>query len=266
MFGHKVFVETSVALKVGTPHLPEQDWLAVVRHLSRKFQFVVSPQSFFEVLNRLACGQEKYFLQNLRGLRALSPMEPLNPRFLAMPGHFALRTILDLPPIADTYTPNQLHETMIQILQQAEPTAELRAWLAETSSQIRTGKSSFVHAYKQTLGSAPTKPDRTLWAREYLTQLGIIQPTYAEITKFGAGLDAAFAYHAAVLRQAGNPSYSPANDDSSWLDEQQLFYLCDPSVHMLFLDSDFLTRIPATTQASQLLNARDIAGAASAGA
>jgi hypothetical protein len=257
MFTPKLFVETSVALKVGTVHLPEQDWIALVHYLSRKFQFVVSPNSFFEVINRLARGHEACFPQNLRGLRALSPVEPFNPRFLAMPGQFALKTLLDLPSRTETYTPDQLEGTMAQILLQTTITPALQAWLAETSSQIRAGKDSFVQVYEHVPGTTSIKPDRSLWAREHLIQLGL-EPTDTQIEKFGAGLDLAFGYHAAVHKQTANPSYSPARDASSWLDEQQLFYLCDPGVHMLYLDSDFVTRIPETMQTAQLLNLRDL--------
>lgn len=257
MHARRVFIETSVALKIGTPHLPEERWQAIVRHLASTCRFVVSPLTFFEVLNSLACGDDDHFVPNLRRLRVLSPQDPAHPTFLEMPGQFSLRAIFGWGTIADTYKPEQLEWVMVHVLEQAAPTAKLRAWLADVNSQLRVGKDSFVSTYEELRRSCPTEPDRDLWARERLMQLGIVSPTSEESGRFSRGLDAAFAYEASTRRQLKNPSYSPAKDESSWVDPQQLFYLCDPDVHMLYFDKDFEIA-EDTIQGSQLLNLRGV--------
>lgn len=258
MSAQKVFVETSVALKVGTSHLPEDQWQAVVQHLAPTCQFVVSPLTFFEVLNSLASGDENYIVPNLRRLRVLSPDNPAGPRFLEMPGQFALRVILGCGPISGTYQPVQLEEAMATVLEQVAPTRELRAWLADVNCQLRIGKDSFVSTYEKDRTSPQTGSERESWARAHLEHLGIILPTPEELEKFSRGLNAAIAYETSLRRQLKNPGYFPVNDDSSWIDSQQLFYLCDPNVHMLYLDRDFETRVEDTTQRSQLFNVKAV--------
>lgn len=258
MTAHKVFLDTSVVLKVGTPILPEDHWHAVVQNLASTCQFVVSPLTFFEVLNSLALGDESRIISNLRRLRALSPHRPPRPSFLEMPGQFALRVILGYPRTLDTYQPAHLQDAMVTLLGQAATTPELRAWLADVSVQLQRGKDSFVSAYEEIRTSRQTDPNQSSWARAHLEQLGIILPTGKELEKFSRGLEAAYGYGAWLRRQVRNPSYSTANNDSSWIDEQQLFYLCDPSVLMLYLDRDFETRVGDTAQRSQLLNVRAV--------
>ena len=66
----KLIVESSVACKVGTRSLPQSDWMAVVQYLAPQYYFVVSPLSFREVLNSLACGEEQYVIPNLKRISA----------------------------------------------------------------------------------------------------------------------------------------------------------------------------------------------------
>lgn len=260
MLAQKIFVETSVALKVGTVDLPERDWQAAVHRLSADFEFVVSPLTFFEVLNRLAGGSEEYILRNARALSALSPINPLAPTFLEMPGQFIFRQVLECQPIADTFQPEHLQEAMTVILEHRELTPELRAWLAEVRQMHRSGKQGHVDKCREMQRTGRTELHPGLWVREIFRQMGIISLSKGEIEKSVSALDAAREYTDSVRKQLENPQYVPTleRSGSNWIDTQQLLYLCDPSVHILYLDRHFETRTGVTSQRAQLLNVRKL--------
>jgi hypothetical protein len=252
----RLFVETSVACKVGTRDLPDSDWHAVVQHLTPNFDFVVSPLSFLEVLNSLARGSAQFVLPNRKRLEALSPVNPLNPTFLEMPGQFVLREVLGCGPV-DTYQPWQMSAAMVVIIQDNSVTPELQAWLAEIRSDHQSGTTDYAAKHDEIRRVGQTKPDRELWLRAKLTQLGIL-PTEDDLQKLGVVLDAAYEYSAWIRRQLENPSYSPSGETSAWVDSQQLFYLCDPAMHILYVDGDFRLRTGGSSQQSRLLKLSDV--------
>lgn len=255
----KIFNETSVALKVGTPHLPDADWQAVVRYLANKFDFVVSPLSFIEVLNSLARGDERFIIPNLRRLEALSPLEPLNPTFLEMPGQFVLREVLGCGPVlVDTYQPWQMAEAMVTVIWHSSVTPELGAWLAEIKGNHQSSTDDYSTKHEEIRKIGQTTPDRELWLRAKLAHFGIVLPSEEELRKLGIALDAAYEYSAWIRRQLENPSYLPARDASSWIDYQQLFYLSDPDMHILYVDGDFTARTGRSHQQSRLIKLADV--------
>ena len=145
----KLIIETSVACKVGTRALPDSDWRATVQHLADDFDFVISPLSFIEVLNSLARGGEQYVLPNRKRLEALSPINPLNPKFLEMPGQFVLREVLGCGPVLDTYQPEVMAEVMVNILRHSSITPDLRALLDEIKGSHHSGTSNYADTHNK---------------------------------------------------------------------------------------------------------------------
>jgi hypothetical protein len=80
-----------------------------------------------------------------------------------------------------------------------------------------------------------------------------------EVRKLGVALDAAYEYAAWLRKQLKNASYSPSRETSAWVDYQQLFYLCDPNMHMLYVDGDFTERTGGSHQQSRLIKLADVA-------
>jgi len=257
----KVFVETSVALKVGTKGLPHEKWRAVVESLAPIFDFVVSPLTFFEILNRLAGGEKQYVLRNARALSALCPTAPGNAVFLEMPGQFILHELLSCRPTVDTFQPKDLSDTMQIILEQKELTPELVAWLAEVRKMHRSGTDDLVEKYRETQRLGQIEPNRELWLRAKCGNLGILELSKTEVDMAGLRLDAAYHYDAWTRRnQLRNPAYVPTHGRSrgDWIDRQQLCYLADPNIHMLYFDKDFKIRTGRSTQKEQLIDLRDV--------
>lgn len=256
---NKLFVESSVACKVGTRSLPLSDWTAIVQHLAPLFDFMVSPLSFLEVLNSLARGNEQYIIPNLKRLEALSPIYPLEPAFLEMPGQFILREVLGCGPVlVNTYQPWQMAEAMVSVLRHSSVSIELRDWLAEIRTNHQSGTENYVSTHDEMRQVGQVVPDRELWLRAKTRHLGILRLSDEEIQKLGVALDAAYQYAAWIRRELKNPHYQPSKRASAWVDYQQLFYLCDPTIHMLYVDNDFTERTGGSSQQSRLLKLSDV--------
>jgi hypothetical protein len=255
---NKLFVESSVACKVGSRSLPLSDWTAVVQHLAPLFDFVVSPLSFVEVLRSLALGKDHYIIPNLKRVESLSPIDPFHPVFLEMPGQFILREILGCPRVVETYQPGELAEAMVIVLRLNKVTQELRDWLADIRSNHQSGAESYVNTHDEMRKVGQVVPDRELWLRAKTRQLGILHLSDKEIQKLGMALDAAYEYAAWIRRELKNPHYQPSKSTSAWIDYQQLFYLCDPAMHILYIDGDFTQRTGGSSQQSRLLKLSDV--------
>lgn len=247
MRGNKLIVESSAACKVGTRSLPLADWTAVVQHLAPQFDFVVSPLSFVEVLRSLALGQEQYVIRNLKRIEALAPIDPLDPVFLEMPGRG--------PSVEDTYQPSQMAADMVTLLGAQRVTKGLRDWLDEVTSKHQSGVNNFTdnHDSMRKVGQPVPMPEN--WVQAKFKRLGLSDD---EIRRLSAGVDAAYQYAIWVRRELNNPSYLPSNETSAWFDYQQLFYLADPAIHILYWDNDLMQRSGSSSQRSRLLKLPDV--------
>src|SRR4029077_8846237 len=181
---NKLFVESSVACKVGTSDLPQSDWTALVQYLAPRFDFVVSPLSFVEVLNSLARGSDQHILPNRKRLEALSPIDPQNPTFLEMPGQFVLRAVLGFSPRWETYKPWQMAEAMAAVLHHNSVSPELRAWLDEIQSNHQSGTANYVSSHDEMRRVGQIVPDREFWLRAKMRHLGILLLS-ADVQKLG---------------------------------------------------------------------------------
>jgi len=256
---NKLIVESSVACKVGTRSLPQSDWTAVVQHLAPQFDFVVSPLSFLEVLNSLACGDEQHVILNLKRIEALSPVDPMRPAFLEMPGQFILREVLKCGPVlVETYQPSQMAEAMVIVLRHRGVSAELRDWLAEIKRNHQSGTSGYVSTQDQIRSLGQFVGNRELWLRSKTKHLGILQLTDEEVQRLSVALDAAYEYATWLRNELKNPSYSASKEKSAWIDYQQLFYLADPSLHILYSDNDLTQRSGSSGQRSRLVKLSDV--------
>ncbi len=250
---NKLLVETSVACKVGTWDLPESEWDAVAQYLSASFDFVVSPLTFIEILNSIARGGEQFFVSKLKRLAALSPMDPLNPTFLEMPGQFVLREVLGGASAVETYKPWQMAEAMTTVLHHKSVSPELRAWLDEIQSNHQSGTANYVSSHDEMRRVGQIVPDRERWLRAKMRHLGILLLTAEEVQKLAVALDAAYRYAAWIRQELKNRYYQPSKRVTAWIDYQQLFYLCDPAIHILYVDTDFTLRTEGSSQQSRLL-------------
>jgi hypothetical protein len=260
----KIFVETSVTNSIGTRNLSDADWRDVVLYLAPKFDFVVSPLTFLEILNSLARGDERFVLPNRKRLYALFPLNPLKPTFLEMPGQFVRRYVLGYDRLLVTYQPDQLREALINILECEGIPEELRLFLREVEAMHRRGLEDFSTKYQEARRIGQRRPNRADWVRSNFELLGVADPSDKQVEAAGLALDAAYEFSAWTRKRLADARYSPEADKSSWVDGQQLFYLCDPDMHMLYLDGDFIERTGSSSQRSRLLKLTTVMGEAHA--
>jgi hypothetical protein len=254
--GNKLIVESSVACKVGSRSLPPSDWTAVVQYLSPQCDFVVSPLSFLEVVRSMALGDERFIVEKLKRVEALSPVHPLNPVCLEMPAQFALREVLGKgPSVTDTYQPTQMYGDMVTLLSAQRMTNGLRKWLDEATSKLESGRDNFTSSHDSMRKVAQAVPTADKWVRGQFKRVNLSDD---DVRKLTVVLSAAYEYAAWVQRTLKNLNYSPSEDKGAWIDRQQLFYLSDPTMYILCDDKDFVHRSGASPQRARLLRLPDV--------
>ncbi|MDP8980240.1 MAG: hypothetical protein M3O35_06585 [Acidobacteriota bacterium] len=78
--------------------------------------------------------------------------------------------------------------------------------------------------------------------------------TAGQSSLLGARLDAAYCYQKQTFRTVFTDSkYNVANHDGDWVDNQQLFYLCDPGMHLLTDDDGIVKKSASSTQCKRVL-------------
>jgi hypothetical protein len=105
---------------------------------------------------------------------------------------------------------------------QSDGRAEHRGWL----DIAKTGDKRF--------------QSRQEWACRIALDNGV-QLTAEQSNSLGQRWSAAYEYQKTIFDKArSNPSYNLAKHDGDWIDNQQLFYLCDPNLHYYcyFMDED----------------------------
>jgi len=254
--GKKLIVESSVACKVGTRSLPLADWTAVVQYLSPRFDFVVSPLSFVEIVRSMALGDELSIVEKLKRVEALSPVRPLNPVCLEMPAQFALREVLGKESyIADAYQPIQMCGDIVTLLGAQGMTNGLGTWLDEVTSKHDSGTDNFVSTHDSMRKVAQPVPTPENWVQGQFKRVNLSDD---DVRKLVIALSAAYEYAVWIRRDLKSPSFSPSKHKSSWIDRQQLFYLADPAMHILCDDNDFLRRSGGSSQKARVQMLPDV--------
>jgi hypothetical protein len=76
---------------------------------------------------------------------------------------------------------------------------------------------------------------------------------------FAKRMSAAFEYERTNFNiAANNPNLNIGKRDSDWGDFQQLFYLCDPTLHMLTDDEDIRTKCKASEQSRRIILLKEV--------
>ena len=181
-----------------------------------------------------------------------------------MPGQFILREVVNCSPVlVDTYQPWQMAEAMVVVLRHKSVSTELRDCLLKSRSNHQSGISNYVDTHDEIRRLEQFVADRELWLLSKTRHLGLLQLSDEEVQKLAVALDGAYEYAAWLRSELKNPSYSPSKERSAWIDYQQLFYLADPTIHILRVDNDFKQRSGGSVQMSRLLMLPDILAKAS---
>lgn len=267
----KLILDTNVCGKLLTPSY-SGDLEGIKRRLSRNFRVVISFVTFIELLDAIKGGDGTHIEFDKQRLRLM--VGGGRATFLRLPGAFALSKVLGIKP-ADLPSVSKLgpadFEKWFRLVLAAEDRDELRGSVQHPLEQRRVASAfdptNITHelqaakaAHRKLLedvrdGKRPT-PSADVFAAGIALALGLrIQPSQA--TLLANRLDAAYQYRKAICAVVANGSYNFEKHDGDWNDYQQLFYLCDPQMHLLTDDGGILKRVGRSAQKDRILLLRD---------
>jgi hypothetical protein len=265
----KLILDTNVCGKLLTPAYGD-DLGRIKRHLSRNFHVVVSPQTFLELLNAIKGGDGTHFSADQDRLRLLVGGGQMD--FLPFPVAFGLRKVLGLVDRSPKFFGPSHFRLWFRIVIHAKDRAELVGGdvrLPGDSGRKRLGfkldDSNRLHEdgisqhraeIEKAIAGKGILPTPELWAAGLADSLGH-KLNSQQAMLLGTGLGAAYRYAEELCSIVAKGQYNFEKHRGDWIDWQQLFYLCDPSVFLLTDDRGLRTRVGSSGQGAQILDLRD---------
>jgi hypothetical protein len=241
------------------------DVARIIKRIRQNFQLVVSAQTFIELLNGIGGGSsDVHFEQDRHKLGQMVGSGRL--RFLQYPGAFALRTALGLACPVPRFGPEDFRKWFKVVLAartRAElfegrvklPNSHKRWWVdPATLSRFQSyGLESHQKWLLKAITGNCTFPEPQEWASRIGSALGKTLTTEQSLL-LGLSLEAAYEYQKqSFLVAARNRSYNATKHNGDWVDNQQLFYLSDPSVSLLTEEKSIKEKCKGTNQSHRVL-------------
>jgi predicted nucleic acid-binding protein len=268
----KIFLDTNICINVANGEIEPGEWRKVWEHIREQFQYCISFVTLKELLGKLARGSDQHFERNKRPLHVLYGSG--RRRFLPYPSVFALREVLGLMDVArknsSDLSEEQWMEAILKAVLQAPSRARIDAEVPVSSTK-RVQSFDLEHFDKHEnraqrqhsellQGIREGKIDMPvpkIWAAWILRQHNLV-PYTDECKKLVSSLDAAFRFSCSLGRATKDKGYNFHRHASNWGDTTQLFYLCDPSMHVITSDADFSNRTKGSPQRSRILLYRNL--------
>lgn len=267
----KVFYDTQVISYALAGKIPAADWELACRYVSARCRYCVSLNTLTELIVGLACGDEAHFSENVNRIKFLCVGG--DPVFLPLVGEFIRKRVFHLNPIRPDYSPAQI-KMWPRIIINARDRSELISGLVSLREpgrrlidygfnlemlvrQVQDGKNAHSHALSQLRDGTLLRPTQQQWALGVLCRLAI-PISDANVARLCSTLDAAYQYDTQLYDLALCNNYDFTKHDSDWLDTQQLYYLADPSVFLVTLDSKLKARTAKSSQIGQVLDFEDL--------
>jgi hypothetical protein len=235
------------------------------KRIASEFRLMASPETFIELLVPIKYGQnEDHFKKDQRRIRLMAGGGA--PRFLRFPGAFALHSVLGLASPVTKFNPNHFNK-WFNIVVAARSRSQLLNVRVRRSTDTRLlglnpdiiiaqhqeGKTSH-EEWLRTIMSRPHKfPPPEMWVKMMAKELGH-DLTDGQVQKLAEGLDAAYKYQKYNFTTASNtPDYKATKHEGDWTDNQQLYYLSDPTMFLLTDDSGIRNKCNQSEQANRIL-------------
>jgi hypothetical protein len=268
----KLIFDTNVCGKLLTSSY-RGDLEGINRRLSRNFRVVISFVTFIELLDGIKGGDATHFESDKQRLRFMAGGG--RPTFLRLPGAFALSKVLGIEPAhlrsVSKLGPADFQKWFCLILRAEGRDEMLRSGVkhplaqrqlaagfdpANITREQRAAKTAHRRILEDVRDGKRPSPSPDVWAAGIALALGRrIQQSQA--TLLANRLDAAYQYRKAMCDVAATGSYNFDKHDGDWNDYQQLFYLCDPSIHLLTDDAKLRKRVVKSPQRDRILDLRD---------
>ena len=123
-------------------------------------------------------------------------------------------------------------------------------------SQMAEGKAAHASRLDKLRRGELIRATPEQWADSVLRVIDV-EATDGRKTKVVEHLDAAFQYEVSLWNLAKNNLYDFSRHDSDWIDSQQLFYLCDPSLVLVTEDGNLKARVVGSSQENRVLLFRE---------
>ncbi len=261
----KLMMDTNAAQKL-TFDTRTYDIHRIQATLRKSYRIVVSPETLIEILNGvIGAKTDEHLAKDQRKLRTATGNET-TPTVLRFPGDFALRTVLGIQSSLPAFNPNHfrlwikavLHAGSRYELEQRHvriPNRRATYGLDPKAIAIQQneGKANHREWLQLAIDGTKTFPDRDEWAR----RIGIgleINLTPPQSQELGNRLSAAYAFQSHTFRTAmAGPSYNVTKHDGDWIDNQQLFYLCDSNLYVLTEEESIRDKCSTSKQSERIL-------------
>lgn len=274
----KVFFDTCVYLDAAKQAggITADDWRFVNHYVQKHYRAQVSWTTLKELLCRLATCSDDYFVRNQNALKLANRHGRAPGRFLEKPQIFAIRHALgiDVYPRTDrSGRPNRSHQKWAEGVLDAVFRAANRSELLngvrlgpkniygtfdldDFAAHEEEARSEFVQLSEGWRSGKVDEPRAITVAANLLHDSGV-EPSTALSEKLSRALDAVNSTIKWFWNTSSDSGYSFERHKNDWDDIQQLYYLCDPLMIFVTLNtSDFVKWTKNSTQGSQVVSWR----------
>jgi hypothetical protein len=261
----KLLLDTNVGQKLSSAK-STFDIQGIKRKIAHEYRLVVSPETIIEILcgvigatsdDHLRADQSKLRILVGRGI----------PDILYFPMDFSLRTVLGVHSTVPSFNPNHFREWVRTVLA-ATGLAELMNGdvrlrnrgnktfglnKTEIANQQELGKIAHREWLQRAVKGSTIFPSREVWAKFVGAHLKV-ELTDEQSMILGKRLSAAYEYQKITFETAAdNPTYNVTKHDGDWVDNQQLYYLCDPTLYFLTEETEIRSKCRKSDQCDRIL-------------
>jgi hypothetical protein len=265
----RALIDSSVCVDVARGNLKPEDWRALRETIQRKFAYFVSPLTFIELVSGLGKGDEGYYQRNLEALKIL--LEP-GERFLQFPNRFVLDRVLGIVKEHPGFEPTDFSTWATVLLNAAtkKQLADGNVDLMDLSRDatfgfdftkiikpLEEGITNHVAIYEGIRNRKEPCPTRQQWADAFLVANGLpLTQTNRQVML--ERIDAAITLASHLCELARTTDYKFEKHKGDWIDDQHLYYLADPEIHIITMDKPLKDRIKSSSQARRVLTPEEV--------
>lgn len=281
-----VVLDTSVVSRLTA--LEREDRQKIWDHVAKRWDYAISTMTIIELLSGMHLGCDCHWGDRRERFDVL--MEPsADSEILIVPHEYVVQHLFGEEPTRG-YAERDIRNWVNVIrsavsryaLKRVEVDGELRTFQLESvhqDSQVASRK--FIESMHRWRGWKRSKASLVFdvmgqeWAQHYpsdgvpphrvwaavLADQKKIEPNETNAEAIERVTSASYQYYCSMWRLAGQ-SWNYERDTSAWADSEQLLYLCDPRVHIVYLDKDYVKRTIGSSQVDRLLFFGDLAKAA----
>lgn len=263
----KIVFDTQIISNVASGRIPKSRWSEICGRLKQTCRHAISFNTLAELLDGIAGGDTTHFEENLERIRALYVSR--NSEFFPLVGDFVRRQLFGLPFRRDDFAPEKLRR-WVEVVRKANNKTELDSGLVDLrrsghsnrnygfdfallKRQMNEGRDLHSKALEELRQGQLLRSGRTRWAASVLRLMEVAADPVNQ-SKLLDSLDAAWNYDEFLYNLAQKQVYDFAKHDSDWIDFQQLFYLADPHVVLITMDTNIKFRTKASIQSDRILS------------